>query len=234
MKVLALITARGGSKRIPRKNIKDFFGKPMISWAIETTIKSGIFDEVMVSTEDTEIADISKKYGAQVPFIRSAKNADDIAGTEEVILEVLNCYELINKQFDFVCCIYPTTPLMTVERLFESRNKLIDGKYDTVFPVIKYGYPVQRALKSKNNNIQMVWPEYENTRTQDLETYYHDAGQYYWLDVKKFNLHKQLFSSNSGFIELSEMETQDVDNLDDWNLTEIKFAKANIGERSKQ
>lgn len=232
MKILALITARGGSKRILRKNIKDFFGKPVIAWSIETAIKSRIFDEVMVSTEDKEIADISKKYGAQVPFIRSAKNADDIAGTEEVILEVLEGYERIKKRFDIVCCIYPTTPLMTIERLIESKNKLLDGKYDTVFPVLRYGHPVQRALKNNNNKIQMVWPEYEDSRTQDLEPYFHDAGQYYWLNVNQFKIHKQLFSSNSGFIELSEIEAQDIDNMDDWNLAEIKFTKANkIGEQ---
>jgi pseudaminic acid cytidylyltransferase len=161
MSTLAIITARGGSKRIPRKNIKDFSGKPIIAWSIETAIKSGVFDEIMVSTEDSEIAAISKKYGAQIPFIRSAKNADDMTGTEEVILEVLNSYALINKHFDFVCCIYPTTPLMTIARLIESKNKLINGKYDTLFPVVKYGYPIQRALKSNENKIQMVWPEYE-------------------------------------------------------------------------
>lgn len=227
MKTLALITARGGSKRIPRKNVKYFFGKPIIAWSIEVVIKSGIFDEVMVSTDDEEIAKIAKDYGAKVPFLRSNENADDKAGTEEVILEVLSNYETLNKQFDIVCCIYPTTPLMTVERLIECKNKLQIEEYDTIFPILRYGHPVQRALKMNENKIQMVWPEYEDSRTQDLEPYYHDAGQYYWLNVKQFQIRKQLFSSNSGFIELSEMEAQDIDNMDDWNLAEIKFTKAN-------
>lgn len=233
MKTLALITARGGSKRIPRKNIKGFLGKPIIAYSIEVAIKSGLFDEVMVSTEDKEIAEIAEKYGAIVPFLRSDKNSDDMTGTAEVILEVLNNYEILNKQFDIVCCIYPTTPLITAERLIESKNKLLNGKYDTVFPVLRYGHPVQRALKNESNKIKMVWPENMDSRTQDLEPYYHDAGQYYWLDVKQFKTHKQLFTSNSGFIELSEMEAQDIDNMDDWNLAELKYAKANEIESQK-
>jgi pseudaminic acid cytidylyltransferase len=227
MKTLAIITARGGSKRIPRKNIKDFFGKPIIAWSIDIAIRSGIFDEVMVSTDDVDIANISKKYGAQIPFVRSEKNANDMAGTEDVILEVLNNYKIVNKQFDIVCCIYPTTPLMTVNRLVECKNKLLQGEFDTVFPIIRYGHPVQRALKIHDNRIKMAWPQYENTRTQDLEPYFHDAGQYYWLHVKQFVERKQIYSSNTGFIELSEMEAQDIDNIDDWNLAELKFKKIN-------
>ncbi len=227
MKILALIPSRGGSKRIPRKNIKDFMGKPIIAWSIEIAIKSGIFDEVMVSTEDMEIAKISIKYGAVIPFMRSHKNASDLAGTEEVILEVLNNYEKLNKKFDIICCIYPTAPLITVDRLIEAKNKMLQEHYDTVFPVIRYGYPIQKALKISNKNIQMVWPEYDEARTQDLETYFHDTGQYYWLCVKKFKIHNQIFSSNSGFIELSEIEAQDIDNIDDWKIAELKFQMLN-------
>ncbi len=220
---MAIIPARGGSKRIPRKNIKDFLGKPVIARSIETALKAGIFHEVMVSTEDREIAEISISYGAKVPFLRSEKNADDIAGTEDVVLEVLNKYEERNIQFDIVCCIYPTTPLMTIEKLIESKNKMLQENYDTLFPVLRYGHPIQRALKINDNKLEMVWPEYEQARTQDLEVYFHDAGQYYWLDVKQFKLRKQIFSSNTGFIELSQMEAQDIDNIDDWKLAELKF-----------
>lgn len=225
MKTLALITARGGSKRIPRKNIKDFLGKPIIGRTIETAINSKIFDEVMVSTEDMEIANISTMYGAKVPFFRSVENANDFAGTEKVVIEVLSRYEELNMQFDLVCCIYPTTPLMTKERLIQCKNKLLLENYDTVFPVLRYGHPIQRALKINGNKIEMVWPEYVEARTQDLEIYYHDAGQYYWLDVKEFKKRKELYSSNTGYIELTEMEAQDIDNIDDWNLAEMKFSK---------
>lgn len=226
MKTLAIILARGGSKRIPRKNIKIFFGKPIIAWPIEIAIRSRIFNEIMVSTDDQEIVNISKKYGAEIPFIRSEKNADDMAGTEDVISEVLNEYKKLDKQFDIVCCIYPATPLVSVEKLIESRNKLLNGKYDSVIPVVRYAHPVQRALRNNNNKIQMVWPENADLRTQDLEPYFHDAGQYYWLSVKQFEMNKKLFSSNSGFIELSEMEAQDIDNMEDWKLAELKFQKA--------
>ena len=198
-------------------------GRPIIARAIETALNAGIFDEVMVSTEDKEIAEISLIHGAKVPFFRSEKNADDTAGTEDVMLEVLNRYEELNIQFDIVCCIYPTTPLMTIEKLVESKNKMLQGEYDTVFPVLRYGHPIQRALKINDDKLQMVWPQNEQARTQDLEVYFHDAGQYYWLDVKQFKLRKQILSSNTGFIELSLMEAQDIDNLDDWKLAELKF-----------
>jgi N-acylneuraminate cytidylyltransferase len=222
MKVLAIIPARGGSKRIPRKNIKPFKGKPMIAWPIETAIQSNLFDEIMVSTEDGEIAEISQKYGAQVPFFRSEKNSDDLSGTEDVIIEVLNQYQLIGKIFDYVCCIYPTTPLITIERLVEAKTKLIDGNFDTVFPILKYGHPVQRSLKNQQGKIKIVWPEYINYRTQDLETYYHDSGQYYWFKTDRFLEKKVLFTDNTSFIELTEFEAQDIDNLEDWEMAILK------------
>jgi len=227
MKSLAIIPARGGSKRILRKNIKFFLGKPIIYYSIHAALKSNLFDEVMVSTEDEEIVEVAKKYGAKVPFIRSNKNSDDKAGTEEVILEVLYNYGLRNQQFDNVCCIYPTAPLITIGRLKECKNKLLYGKYDMVFPIQRYGHPVQRSFKINDGKIHMACPEYENMRTQDLEPHFHDAGQYYWLNVKSFNKRKQIYSSNCSFIELSSMEAQDIDNIDDWELAELKYLKNN-------
>lgn len=227
---LAIIPARGGSKRIQRKNIKLFFEKPIITYAIDVALRSNLFEEIIVSTDDFEIASIAIKAGANVPFMRSLENSGDISGTEEVILEVLKNYEEKGKTFESVCCIYPTTPLLTPERLKESRDILIDGSFDTVFPVLRFGYPVQRALKYNNNKIQMVWPEYEDFRSQDLEPYFHDAGQFYWVDVEIFKHTKKLFSQNSGFIELSEMEAQDIDNYADWQLAELKFNRARKNE----
>jgi len=222
MSNLCIIPARGGSKRIPRKNIKDFKGKPMIAWAIETAIKSNLFDEIMVSTEDAEIAEISQKHGAKVPFLRSKKNSDDISGTEDVLIEVLNQYKFMGKLFDHVCCIYPTTPLMTPERLFEAKVKLIDGNFDTVFAVLKYSHPVQRSLKNHHGKIKIVWPEYIDYRTQDLEAYYHDSGQYYWFKTDRFLERKVLFTENTSFIELTEFEAQDIDNFEDWEMAILK------------
>jgi len=227
MRTLAIIPARGGSKRIPRKNIMNFLGKPMIAYPIENSIRSGIFDEVMVSTEDNEIAEIAKKYGAQIPFMRSEINANDTAGTEDVIFEVLNSYEKLNIHFDIVCCIYPSTPLLTAESLISSKEKLINENYDSLFPVIRYGHPIQRSMKIVNGKIQMVWPENADVRTQDLEVCYHDAGQYYWMFTNQFKKSKQILTSNTGVIELSEMESQDIDNMDDWKLAELKFLKLN-------
>ncbi len=232
MKTLAIIPARGGSKRIPRKNIKEFMGKPIIAWSIETAIKSKNFDEVMVSTEDNEIAEIAKKYGATVPFRRSEINSGDMAGTEDVILEVLDSYEKLNKYFDVVCCIYPSTPLMSKENLINSKKKFLEGNYDSLFPVLKYSHPIQRAFKVVEGNLQMVWPENADKRTQDLEIYYHDAGQYYWLFTEPFKKSKQILTANTGFIELSEMEAQDIDNMDDWKMAELKFRKLNDKSKS--
>jgi pseudaminic acid cytidylyltransferase len=222
MKVLAIIPARGGSKRIPRKNIKIFKGKPMIAWPIETAIKSNLFDEIMVSTEDAEIAIISKEFGAQVPFFRSICNSGDDSGTEEVIFEVLNQYRLLGKNFDYVCCIYPTTPLITKERLLESKAKLIDGNFDTVLPLLRYGHPVQRSIKNQLGKARFVWPKFVDYRTQDLEIYFHDSGQFYWIRVDSFLEKKELFTDNTGFIELTEFESQDIDNQEDWEMAILK------------
>lgn len=226
-KNLCIIPARGGSKRIPRKNIKLFLGKPIIAYSIEAAIKSNIFDEVMVSTDDEEIANIAKKFGAKYPFNRSEKNANDFSSTEDVIIEVLEYYEKKNIKFEYVCCIYPTAPFISSERLIEGFNKLICNNLQTLFPVVSFSYPILRALKSINEKLKMVWPENEDKRSQDLETYFHDSGQFYWIKSEEFKRDKKLFTDNTGFIELSQMEVQDIDNIDDWNLAELKYKKIN-------
>ena len=169
MKNLAIIPARGGSKRIPRKNIKEFCGFPIIKYSIDAAIKSNCFDEVMVSTNDKEIADIAKKYGAKVPFYRYNETASDHASTEDVIEEVLENYKNMNVVFDNVCCIYATAPFITPDILSQAYSLLKANDTDGVFPVVKYGYPIQRALRIRNNRIQMIWPENESKRSQDLE-----------------------------------------------------------------
>lgn len=223
MKNLALIPARGGSKRILHKNIKYFFGEPIISYPIKATLKSQLFDDVMVSTDDEEIASVSLQYGASVPFLRSKENADDYAGTEDVLLEVIEAYKKQNIFFDRICCIYPTAVFVTDGNLKQSLNIMEMGNFDTVFPVIRFSYPIFRALRVDQEKISMVWPENENRRSQDFEPCFHDAGQFYWIDTTRFLLHKKLFTKNSGFIEIPEIEVQDIDNLSDWEIAEFKW-----------
>ena len=222
MKCLCLIPARGGSKRIPRKNIKDFCGKPIVAYAIETALKSGIFDEVMVSTDDEEIAEVAKKYGASVPFFRSAETANDYATTEAVLKEVLAEYEKRGKTFDIMCNIYPCTPLVTVERLHECLQKLLDTGADCCQSMVRFSVPPQQALKNENGFLSFLQPEYAYERTQDLEPLYYDAGQFYFYDLKTYHQLDATQRKNA-MIELTELESQDVDTLVDWQIAEIKY-----------
>lgn len=224
MNNLAIIPARGGSKRIPRKNIKNFLGKPIIAYSIEAALMSGLFNEVMVSTDDEEIATIAKSYGASVPFYRTAQNANDHSTTVDVIDEVLEKYKSADKSFLNACCIYPTAPLISDNRLKEGYAKLINDKRSSVFPIAVFSYPIWRGLrKSENGKVNVVWPEYLNSRSQDLEEIYHDAGQWYWFNIEAFQNEKKLFTENTTSILLDPLEVQDIDNLGDWNIAEIKY-----------
>lgn len=229
MSAVAIIPARGGSKRIPRKNIRSFLGKPIIAYSIELAIRSGLFDEVMVSTDDQEIANIAEKYGARIPFLRSPEASDDHATTAVVITEVLDSYALSDRSFTFACCIYPTAPLLKVEVLRNAFELLKKESFDTVFPTVPFGYPIWRSLKldGQKSRVLMNWPEYIHTRSQDLPVAYHDAGQFYWLNCEVFKEAPLLFGDNSGTIVLSEMEVQDIDNINDWTLAELKATLLN-------
>jgi pseudaminic acid cytidylyltransferase len=223
---LCIIPARGGSKRIPRKNIKEFLGKPIISYAIENAIGSNIFDRVIVSTDDQEISEISKKYGAEVPFLRSRKNSDDYASTIDVVLETLN---QISTKYETVCCLYPTTPLLNKQVLFEAYKRLISGSVSAVFPVLKYSFPIQRSLSlNEDKTCYMNWPENLNKRSQDLDPVYHDAGQFYFCKVKELYVHGTLYPPKSSCIILDEIEAQDIDNISDWKIAEMKFQLKNV------
>ena len=178
MKTLAMITARGGSKRIPRKNIKEFNGKPIIAYSIEAALASGVFDEVMVSTDDEEIAEIAKKYGAKVPFFRSEKTANDFATTVDVIEEVLNTYKDRGEEFDIFCCIYPTAPFITAKRLKDAVEQLSASDADSLIPVVRFSYPPQRAMEIHDGKLVFRQPENLSKRSQDLEPHFHDAGQF--------------------------------------------------------
>lgn len=224
---LAIITARGGSKRIPRKNIRDFCGKPIIAYSIEVALKSGCFDEVMVSTDDEKIAEIALKYGAAVPFMRSAKTSDDFATTADVIFEVLRQYQQYEKYFKYACCIYPTAPLILPENLQSAFDQMVHHAMDTVFPITRFSFPIQRALRLNNGSVEFMQSTHALTRSQDLEPAYHDAGQFYWLNVKTFIQSKSLVSKKTGAIVLPEWQVQDIDNMDDWVLAALKYKLIN-------
>ncbi len=223
-KQLAMITARGGSKRIPRKNIRPFCGRPILCYSIEAAQSSGVFDEIMVSTDDPEIAEIAREYGAKVPFFRSPATANDYASTDDVIREVLQTYHSMGQDFDAFCCIYPTAPFVTGKRLKEAMELL--GHADSVMPVVPFSYPPQRGLLiSEAGFLEQQFPEYALTRSQDLPKIYHDCGQFYACRTKAF--FDEGTTDVKGLIPLvlSEMEVQDIDTLEDWELAEIKYQK---------
>lgn len=221
---LAMITARGGSKRIPRKNIKEFCGKPILAYSIEAARSSGAFEEVMVSTDDPEIAGIAVKYGASVPFFRSEATANDYASTDDVIMEVLKTYEERGEHFDNFCCIYPTAPFVTGERLKQAMDLLADS--DSVMPVVPFSYPPQRGLLiSEEGFLKRQFPEYALSRSQDLQKIYHDCGQFYACRTDVFLKERTTDVKGQVPLVLTEMEVQDIDTLEDWEIAEIKYRR---------
>lgn len=223
MKNLCIIPARGGSKRIPRKNIKPFMGKPIMAYSIEAALKSGLFDEVMVSTDDKEFAEVAKMNGASVPFLRSEATSNDYATTVDVLLEVVDMYKQIGKEFDIVCCLYSTAPFVTSERLKEACGMLSE-QVDGCFTVVEYSYPIQRSIRmNKHGLIEMRYPEYQKSRTQDLEKTYHDAGQFYFMKTEAMQKEKTVWCKRTMPLVLSELEVQDLDTLTDWQLAEMKY-----------
>jgi N-acylneuraminate cytidylyltransferase len=224
MSNLCIIPARGGSKRIPGKNIKDFCGKPIISYSIEAALASKLFDIVMVSTDDEEIRELAIQLGANVPFMRSADNANDMATTADVLVEVLIEYNMLGKEFSNGCCLYPTAPFVTAEKLEEGYNRLNSSDADVVIPVVKFDYPVWRGLRMHaNHHVELVWKQHMQARSQDLEPVLHDAGQWYWFKADRFLQSKSLLTKNTLGMELSPLEVQDIDNTYDWHLAELKY-----------
>lgn len=222
-KRLAIITARGGSKRIPYKNIREFCGRPIIVYSIEAALKSGVFDEVMVSTDDGKIAGIAEEAGAKIPFLRSAQTSNDFATTAEVIMEVLNEYEKKEQYFDSACCIYPTAPFVTSEKLKNAVESLESKGYDSVMPVAEFSFPPLRGMIMEEDKVSYKWEEYAVARSQDLQKIYHDVGQFYVFDVERFKETKKLVTGNTGAVIIDEMEMQDIDNEVDWKLAELKY-----------
>lgn len=223
-KMLCAITARGGSKRIPRKNIKEFCGKPIIAYSIQAALQSNLFDEVMVSTDDEEIAEIALSLGASVPFLRSPENSDDFAITKDVLLEVVDCYEKAGRSFDYICCIYPTAPFVTAEKLQEA-SKLVDDNTDTVLSMTRFSFPPQRGLIEGDDGMQYWMPENANKRSQDLEPLFHDAGQFYFCRISSLKTSPTLLGAVTKGYEVPELEVQDIDNFSDWEIAEVKFER---------
>ena len=223
MKKIAIITARGGSKRIPYKNIKDFLGKPILAYSIEAAIASNEFDEIMVSTDDEKIAEIAKQYGAKVPFYRSEKTSGDFATTNDVLLEVIDEYEKRGLKFDMGVCIYPTAPFVTGEKIKSAVRTLEESDADTLIPVVQFSYPPKRSMVIRDGKLIFAHPEYIDSRSQDLESEYHDVGQFYCFKIEAYKNNKKLMLGNILPMVVDETEVQDIDNESDWKIAEIKY-----------
>ncbi|WP_339929921.1 pseudaminic acid cytidylyltransferase [uncultured Brevundimonas sp.] len=225
MRVLAVIAARGGSKRIPRKNVRPFAGRPILAWPIAAALDSGLFDTVMVSTDDDEIAAAARAVGAEVPFLRSSATADDHSTLLDVLAEVVTAYQTRGQSFDTVCCLLATAAFVTPEALKRGHQLYKSGEFDSVFPVVRFGSPIQRALRrDAAGHTAMLAPEHYASRSQDLEPAYHDAGQFYWMSAAACLAKTPTFSGRAGSFEVDETEVQDIDTPTDWRLAELKFA----------
>lgn len=225
MRTIAIIPARGGSKRIERKNIKEFAGLPIIAYSIREAVRCGCFDEIMVSTDDDEIASVAREYGASVPFMRSAETSDDFATTADVIREVLAEYEKRGERFDALACIYATAPFITAARLRDAFGLIESGRTQAAFTCVEYSYPIQRSLIiDGDGRVSMKFPQYAVARSQDMQKSYHDAGQFYFITVGAFEAWGSLWGSDTMPIILPETEVQDLDTPTDWKLAEMKFS----------
>ncbi|MDV6168379.1 pseudaminic acid cytidylyltransferase [Flavobacterium sp. DG1-102-2] len=223
MKRIAIIPARGGSKRIPNKNIKDFFGKPIIAYSIQAALDSGLYDEVMVSTDSESIKEVALRYGAKVPFMRSEGNSNDFATTVDVLLEVIECYRQGGHEFDAATCIYACAPFTSADLLTAS-FQLLDKGCDCVFPVLPYSHPIQRAVEvSEEGKVIPFFNADDTTRTQDFKHAFHDAGMFYTFDVLKLLVNRSLRTQDTLAIEIDELCAHDIDSENDWKLAELKY-----------
>ncbi|MCM1122187.1 MAG: pseudaminic acid cytidylyltransferase [Eubacterium sp.] len=223
MSAIAIITARGGSKRIPNKNKKEFLGRPILCYSIEAALASELFEEVMVSTDDEEIARIARGAGASVPFMRSSATADDFATTDDVLMEVLEMYGKSGRTFDYMACIYPTAPFVTAGKLQEAFRVLVRENASGVMPVTPFSFPPQRGMAVRDGRLAYCYPENAMKRSQDLETVYHDCGQFYFYHTARYMACRGDLPDGYVPIVVPETEVQDIDNLTDWKLAELKY-----------
>ena len=217
---MCIIPARGGSKRISRKNVKPFLGKPMLAYSIRTAQESRLFDEIMVSTDDEEIAEVARQYGAKIPFMRSAEMASDYATTADVLKEVIEKYKELGQEFQNFCCFYATAPLVQNKDVVAAFERLQQSDFTCVYPVVQFSYPIWRCLDlAEDGTMTRHWPKYENSRSQDLPKEYHDTGTFYWYKTEEWLAgHMKV-----GGIEVSEIAIQDIDTETDWKLAEMKY-----------
>jgi pseudaminic acid cytidylyltransferase len=226
-KTIAIIPARGGSKRIPRKNIKDFHGKPLIAYSIETALASKLFDKIIVSTDDNEIAEVAKKYGAEVPFIRPTELSDDFSGTKDVVEHAISYLQDQGESYDYVCTIYATAPLLQKEYLVEGFNKLKNSTAINTFSSTSMPFPIQRTFfLDEAGRSKMFTPEHFQTRSQDLKEAYQDAGQFYWKKIGKLSK-ENMFGSDSIPIILPRYLVQDIDTVEDWERAVLMYKVIN-------
>lgn len=231
MSMIAVITARGGSKRIPRKNIKDFMGQPMLAYAISAALESGLFESVMVSTDDAEIAEVAEKYGAEVPFMRSARTSDDFATTYDVLEEVIEEYRKQGQSFEDCCCIYPCVPFLTSESLKNAYKLMSDGAV-AVQPVCKYPVPVEWAFCiDANNELVPHCKEALKIRSQDLKPCYYDAGMFYFFKIAEMLSAHTIVPKGTKPYVIDELECQDIDTMDDWRMAEFKYRMLKMEEK---
>jgi N-acylneuraminate cytidylyltransferase len=229
---VAIIPARIGSKRIPKKNIKIFHGKPMIAYSIQAALKTKLFNSIIVSTDSMELANIAITYGAEVPFIRPAELSDDFTGTDAVILHALNYLIDHGADIQYVCCIYATAPFISASYIKKGFDLLKKENATSAFTVTTYPYPIYRSLKiSEDGRLQMIWPDYMNVRSQDLSEAYHDAGQFYWADAQKYLIEKKIFSKAAVPVVLPRYLVQDIDTDEDWQRAEAMYKVLSLSEK---
>ena len=224
IKNIAIIPARSGSKRIPKKNIKNFLGKPIIAYAINAAIKSKLFEKVIVSTDDKQIAKIAIQYGAQVPFFRPKEIADDYTGTHEVIGHAVKFLEKNNEKFDYACCIYPTAALIKKTDLIQGYKKIKNRKWEIVFGATNFSYSIFRSFKKlSNGGLKMIFPDKYNSRSQDFPKVYHDAGLFYWAKPKIWKKKPRKFNKKNSIVEIPFYRVQDIDTFEDWKKAEVLY-----------
>lgn len=228
---LAVIPARGGSKRIPRKNIRDFCGKPIIAYSVEAALASGLFDRVIVSTDDEEIAAVARLFGAEVPFLRPSDLADDHTGTDAVVKHAIAWHQERGQRVDYACCLYATAPFIQVSYLREGFEKLVTSGKSYVFSVTSFAFPIQRAIRLNSlGEVEALFPEHIFSRSQDLEETYHDAGQFYWGRAQAFVDEVVAFSPASLPVILPRHLVQDIDTLEDWRRAELMYQAWRLDE----
>jgi N-acylneuraminate cytidylyltransferase len=223
-KNIAIIPARGGSKRIPKKNIKDFLGKPIIAYSIETAARTNLFERIIVSTDSDERASVACEYGAETPFIRPGDISDDYTGTHKVIGHAVRWLENHNEHPDYVCCIYATAPLIHEDDIMVGYNLIKENKWDSIIAATNYSYPIYRSFKMlPNGGLEMIFPEHYNSRSQDLTEVYHDAGQFYWATPDIWTSEPKGYNKNSSIIKIPNHRVQDIDTIEDWTRAEIIY-----------